>query len=129
MWPIPAVVFTDPEIAWCGVTETQARADGREIRIVRFPWAALGRATAMGRNEGMSKLIIDPVDERVLGAGVVGVGAGELIAAQVIAIEMGAVVSEVAHSIHPHPTVSESIMEAAEVFYGSSPHYLGRVAK
>ncbi len=126
---IPAVVFTDPEIAWCGLTETQARSDGREIRIVRFPWAALGRATAMGRNEGMSKLIIDPVDERVLGAGVVGVGAGELIAAQVIAIEMGAVASEVAHSIHPHPTVSESIMEAAEIFYGSSPHYLGRVAK
>ncbi|MYB16458.1 MAG: dihydrolipoyl dehydrogenase [Chloroflexi bacterium] len=126
---IPAVVFTDPEIAWCGLTETQARAEGREIRIVRFPWAALGRATAMGRNEGMSKLIIDPVDERVLGAGVVGVGAGELIAAQVIAMEMGAVASEVAHAIHPHPTTSESVMEAAEIFYGASPHYLGRVAK
>ena len=126
---IPAVVFTDPEIAWCGLTETQARSEGREIRIVRFPWAALGRATAMGRSEGMSKLIIDPVDERVLGAGVVGVGAGELIAAQVIAMEMGAVASEVAHAIHPHPTTSESVMEAAEVFYGQSPHYLGRVAK
>ena len=126
---IPAVVFTDPEIAWCGLTETQAREQGREIRIVRFPWAALGRATAMARSEGMSKLIIDPVDERVLGAGVVGIGAGELIAAQVIAMEMGAVASEVAHAIHPHPTTSESIMEAAEIFYGQSPHYLGRVAK
>ncbi len=126
---IPAVVFTDPEIAWCGLTETQARAEGREIRIARFPWAALGRATAMDRTEGLTKLIIDPVDERVLGAGIVGAGAGELIAAQVIAIEMGAIASEIGHAIHPHPTVSESLMEASEVFYGSSPHYLGRVAK
>ena len=126
---IPAVVFTDPEIAWTGLTETEARANGREIRIVRFPWAASGRATAIGRTEGLTKLIIDPVDERVLGAGIVGAGAGELIAAQVIAIEMGALVNEVAHSIHPHPTVSETVMEAAEVFYGASPHYMGRVAK
>jgi dihydrolipoamide dehydrogenase len=117
---IPAVVFTDPEIAWCGLTETQAQKDGREIKIARFPWAASGRAMTLDRTEGMTKMILDPQTERVLGVGIVGVGAGELIAEGVLAIEMAATATDVALSIHPHPTLSETIMEAAEVFFGTS---------
>src|SRR5579864_1075270 len=119
---IPAVVFTDPEIAWCGLTETQAEKENREIKVAKFPWAASGRAITLDRPEGMTKLILDPKTERVLGVGIVGAGAGELIAEGVLAIEMGALASDVALSIHPHPTLSETVMESAEVFYGTSTH-------
>jgi len=117
---IPAVVFTDPEVAWCGLTETQASQENREIKVAKFPWGASGRAITLDRPEGMTKLIIDPQSERVLGVGIVGVGAGELIAEGVLAVEMAALASDVAMSIHPHPTLSETIMESAEVFYGTS---------
>ena len=119
---IPAVVFTDPEVAWCGVTETQAQKESREIKIAKFPWAASGRAITLDRPEGMTKLIVDPQTERVLGVGIVGAGAGEMIAEGVLAIEMAALASDVALTIHPHPTLSETVMEAAEVFFGTSTH-------
>jgi len=119
---IPAVVFTDPEIAWCGLTETQAKAQGLEVEVARFPWAASGRALTLDRPEGMTKLLVEPGTERVLGVGVVGSGAGELIAEGVLAIEMAAVARDVADSIHPHPTLSETLMEAAEVALGHSTH-------
>lgn len=119
---IPAVVFTDPEVAWCGMTETQAEKEHREIKVAKFPWAASGRAVTLDRPEGMTKLIIDPETERVLGVGIVGAGAGELIAEGVLAIEMAALANDVALSIHPHPTLSETVMESAEVFYGTSTH-------
>jgi dihydrolipoamide dehydrogenase len=117
---IPAVVFTDPEIAWCGLTETQAQKENREIKAARFPWAASGRAMTIDRTEGMTKLIIDPQTERVLGVGIVGAGAGELIAEGVLAIEMGALAHDIALTIHPHPTLSETVMNSAEVFFGTS---------
>ena len=119
---IPAVVFTDPEIAWCGLTETQAQKENREVKVARFPWGASGRAMTLDRTEGMTKLLVDPQTGRVLGVGIVGVGAGELIAEGVLAIEMGAVAQDVALSIHPHPTLSETLMESAEVFFGTSTH-------
>lgn len=119
---IPAAVFTDPEVAWCGLTEQQAAAQNREIAVARFPWSASGRATTLGRNEGVTKLVIDPGSERVLGMGVVGAGAAELISEGVLAVEMAALAADVALSIHPHPTLSETVMEAAEVFFGTSPH-------
>jgi dihydrolipoamide dehydrogenase len=119
---IPAVVFTDPEIAWCGLTEESAKASGQSVKVARFPWAASGRATTLGRNEGLTKLILDPESGRVLGMGLCGVGAGELIAEGVLAIEMGAVAEDLAASIHPHPTLSETVMEAAESFHGSPTH-------
>ncbi|HTA22825.1 MAG TPA: dihydrolipoyl dehydrogenase [Terriglobales bacterium] len=119
---IPAVIFTDPEIAWAGLTETQAQKDNREIKVAKFPWGASGRAITLDRPEGMTKLIIDPQTERVLGVGIVGVGAGELIAEGVLAIEMGAVAKDIALTIHPHPTLSETVMESAEVFFGTSTH-------
>jgi dihydrolipoyl dehydrogenase len=119
---IPAVVFTDPEVAWCGLTETQAEKEGREIKVAKFPWAASGRAITIDRPEGMTKLLVDPQTERVLGVGIVGAGAGELIAEGVLAIEMAAVARDVALSIHPHPTLSETVMESAEVFFGTSTH-------
>src|SRR5438270_1238711 len=114
---IPAVVFSDPEIAWCGLTETQAQKEGREIKVAKFPWGASGRAVTLDRTDGMTKLIVDPQSERVLGVGIVGVGAGELIAEGVLAIEMGALAKDVALSIHLHPTLSETIMESAEGFF------------
>jgi len=117
---IPAVVFTDPEIAWCGLTETEAQKQNREFKVAKFPWAASGRAMTLDRTEGMTKLIVDPESERVLGVGIVGAGAGELIAEGVLAIEMGALAKDVALTIHPHPTLSETVMESAEVFYGTS---------
>ncbi len=117
---IPAVVFTDPEIAWAGMTETQAQAENRPIKVARFPWAASGRAVTLDRIEGVTKLIVHPESERVLGVGICGPGAGELIAEGVMAIEMGAVAKDIALSIHPHPTLSETLMEAAEVFYGTA---------
>jgi dihydrolipoamide dehydrogenase len=119
---IPAVVFTDPEVAWCGLTETQAEKQNREIKVARFPWGASGRAITIDRPEGMTKLVIDPQTERVLGVGIVGAGAGELIAEGVLAVEMAALASDVAMSIHPHPTLSETVMESAEVFFGTSTH-------
>ena len=117
---IPAVVFTDPEVAWCGLTEAQAQNENREIKVAKFPWAASGRAVAIDRPEGMTKLLIDPQTERVLGVGIVGAGAGEMIAEGVLAIEMAALAHDVAHTIHPHPTLSETVMESAEVFFGTS---------
>ena len=117
---IPAVVFTEPEIAWCGLAETEAQEQNREIKVAKFPWAASGRAMTLDRTEGMTKLILDPQSERVLGVGIVGAGAGELIAEGVLAIEMGALAKDLALTIHPHPTLSETVMEAAEVFYGTS---------
>jgi dihydrolipoamide dehydrogenase len=119
---IPAVVFTDPEVAWCGLTETQAEKENREIKVAKFPWGASGRAVTLDRPEGMTKLLIDPHTERVLGVGIVGAGAGELIAEGVLAIEMAALASDVAMTIHPHPTLSETVMESAEVFFGTSTH-------
>ncbi len=119
---IPAVVFTDPEIAWAGLTETQAQKENREIKVAKFPWGASGRAMTLDRTEGMTKLLIDPQTERVLGVGIVGAGAGELIAESVLAIEMGALAEDLARTIHPHPTLSETIMESAEVFFGASTH-------
>jgi dihydrolipoamide dehydrogenase len=117
---IPAVVFTDPEIAWAGVTETQAEKEGREIKVAKFPWAASGRAMTLDRTEGMTKLIIDPASERILGVGMVGVGAGDMIAEGTLAIEMAATATDVELTIHPHPTLSETVMQAAEVFFGTS---------
>jgi dihydrolipoamide dehydrogenase len=119
---IPAVVFTDPEVAWAGLTETQAQKENREVKVAKFPWAASGRAVTLDRPEGMTKLLIDPQSERVLGVGIVGVGAGEMIAEGVLAIEMAALASDVAMTIHPHPTLSETVMESAEVFFGTSTH-------
>jgi dihydrolipoamide dehydrogenase len=116
---IPAVVFTDPEVAWCGLTETQAQKDNREVKVARFPWAASGRAVTIDRTEGMTKLLVDPQTERVLGVGIVGAGAGELIAEGVLAIEMGALAKDIALTIHPHPTLSETVMNSAEVFFGT----------
>lgn len=119
---IPAVVFTDPEIAWCGLTETQAAKDNRQIKVAKFHWGASGRAMTLGRSDGVTKLIIDPSNKRVLGVAIAGPGAGELIAEGVLAIEMGALVSDLKLSIHPHPTLSETLMEAAESFFGHSAH-------
>jgi len=119
---IPAVVFTDPEIAWAGITENQAKEKQINYKAVSFPWAASGRAVTLDRNDGVTKLIVDPDTERILGAGICGPGAGELIAEAVLAIEMGATVSDLALTIHPHPTLSETMMEAAELFFGHSSH-------
>jgi dihydrolipoyl dehydrogenase len=121
---IPAVVYTDPQIAWCGLTETEARAQGRSVRVTRFPWSASGRAASMGVTKGMTKMIVDPETERVLGVGIVGREAGEMISEGVLAVEMGALAADVALSIHPHPTLSESEEEAAEAFLGSPTHVL-----
>jgi dihydrolipoamide dehydrogenase len=119
---IPAVVFTDPEVAWCGLTETEAKKQNRKVEVAKFPWAALGRAVAIDRPEGVTKLVIDPDTERILGVGICGAGAGELIAEGVVAVEMAALATDLKLSIHPHPTLSETMMEAAEVFFGTSTH-------
>ena len=120
---IPAVVFTDPEIAWAGVTETEAEAQGLNVKVCRFPWAASGRATTLGRNDGVTKITADAEDGRILGIGIAGPGAGELIGEAVLAIEMGAVAEDIAFTIHAHPTLSETVMEAAEAFGGHSIHF------
>ena len=117
---IPAVVFTDPEIAWAGLTQDQAKKEGRNVEIAVYPWAASGRAQALGRTEGLTKWLIDPDTERVLGCGIVGPGAGELIAEAVLAIEMGCEVRDLTESIHPHPTLSETMMNAGETFFGTA---------
>ena len=119
---IPAVVFTDPEIAWCGLTESEAQEQNRQVEVARFPWAASGRATTLDRNDGLTKLVVDPESQRVLGVGIVGAGAGELIAEGVLAVEMAALAQDLTLSIHPHPTLSETVMESAEMFFGTSPH-------
>lgn len=119
---IPAVVFTDPEIAWAGITETEAVEKGIPHEVAKFPWAASGRATTLDRKDGVTKLIVDPKTERILGVGICGPGAGELIAEGTLAIEMGATVTDLKLTIHPHPTLSETVMEAAEVFFGQSTH-------
>ncbi len=123
---IPAVVFTDPEIAWCGLTEDDARGAGRKVDVVKFPWSASGRALSFDRTDGLTKLIIDPETERILGVGIVGAGAGELIAEGVVAIEMGATARDLAESVHPHPTLSETLAECAEAFYGYATHTMRR---
>jgi dihydrolipoamide dehydrogenase len=120
---VPCVVFTDPEIAWAGLTESEAKREGRAYRAVRFPWAASGRAATLGRSDGLTKLLVDSESERILGIGIVGPGAGELIAEGVLALEMGANATDMALTIHPHPTLSETLMEAADVFRGTSTHY------
>jgi dihydrolipoamide dehydrogenase len=116
---IPSVAYTDPEVAWTGLTETQAKARGTEVRTAVFPWAASGRALGMGRPDGLTKLVVDPQSDRLLGAGIVGVNAGELIAELAHAIEMGADVEDLALTVHPHPTLSETVGLAAEVAAGS----------
>jgi dihydrolipoamide dehydrogenase len=129
MWDplaIPAVVFTDPEIAWCGLTEEAARTRGPPLEVVRDPWVASGRSMTHDRTEGFTKLILEPGTESVLGAGITGAGAGELIAEAVLAIEMGARATDLHLAIHPHPTLSETVMESASLFFGQSPHYSGR---
>ena len=119
---IPAVVFTDPELAWAGLTQSQAEKDGRSVSIAKFPWGASGRAITLDRLDGLTKLILDRESERILGVGLVGPGAGELIAEGVLAIEMGANATDLKLSIHPHPTLTETLMESAEVFFGQATH-------
>jgi dihydrolipoamide dehydrogenase len=123
---IPAVVFTDPELAWTGLTENAAREQAIDVEIVKFPWAASGRAVTLDRTDGLTKLILEPGTERVLGAGIVGVHAGELIAEATLAVELGARADDMRFTIHAHPTLSETLMEAAETLYGQSPHYVAR---
>jgi len=119
---VPAVVFTDPEVAWCGVMETDARSQSRAVKITKFPWAASGRAATIGRSDGLTKLVIDAESGRVIGAGIVGPGAGELIAEAALAIESAVTVEDMALTIHAHPTLSESLMEAAEsLLHGGTP--------
>jgi dihydrolipoamide dehydrogenase len=119
---IPAVVFTDPELAWAGLTEAQAAKENRRVSIAKFPWGASGRAITLDRMDGLTKLIVDPDSERLLGVGLVGPGAGELIAEGVLAIEMGATAADLKLTIHPHPTLTETLMESAEVFFGQATH-------
>ena len=123
---IPAVVYTDPEVAWCGLTETEAKQKGIEIKVAKFLWGASGRALTLDRPDGLTKLILEPETERVLGVGVVGAGASELISEGVLAVEMAATARDIADSVHPHPTLSETLMEAAEVFYGTPTNTLAR---
>jgi dihydrolipoamide dehydrogenase len=119
---IPAVVFTDPELAWCGLTERDAKEQNIAYDKMEFPWVASGRAISVGRSEGKTKILFEPITQRVLGIGIVGVGAGEMISEGVLAIEMGAVARDLAESIHPHPTLTETVMEAAELALGSATH-------
>ncbi len=119
---IPAVVFTDPEIAWAGLTEAEAKSQGIEHTVTRFPWAASGRAITLGRSQGVTKLVIETATERVLGVGIAGPGAGEMIAEAVMAIEMAATATDLSLAIHPHPTLSETMKEAAEVLHGTATH-------
>ena len=121
---VPAVVFTDPEVAWCGLTETEAKKQGREVKVVKSPWVGSGRAMTLDRTEGLTKLIVDPETDLILGVGVVGAGAGEMIAEAMLAIEMSASARDVALTMHAHPTLSETVLEAAESLYGLNVHTL-----
>ena len=121
---IPSVVYTDPEMAWVGLTETEAKEKNITIEVQKFPWAASGRAVTLDRNDGLTKMIIDPETNRVLGVGIVGPGAGEMIAEGTLAIEMAALAKDIALTIHPHPTLTETVMETAEMFFGKSTQYL-----
>jgi len=123
---IPAVVFTDPEIAWCGLMEAEAEKTGWNIRVAKFPWSASGRAATLHRGEGLTKIICDADTQQVLGLGIIGPGAGELIAEGALAIEMGALASDVALTIHPHPTLNETVMESAAALFGQSTHFYRR---
>lgn len=119
---IPAVVYTDPEVAWCGVTEPEAAAQGLDVKVTKFPWAASGRAVTMGRTDGLTKMIFDTKTQRLLGVGIVGAHAGDLISEGVLAIEMAAVAEDIGTSIHPHPATSETLAEAAEALFGRAVH-------
>ena len=123
---MPAVVFTDPELAWCGLTEAEAKERGITYEVSKFPWAASGRALSFDRTDGLTKMLIDPETDRVLGVVIVGAGAGELIAEAVLAIEMGATAEDIALTVHPHPTLSETLMECAEAFYGHATHTISK---
>jgi dihydrolipoyl dehydrogenase len=123
---IPAVVYTNPEVAWCGLTESEAKDKGIEVNVSKFLWGASGRALTLDRPDGLTKLLVEPETERILGVGIVGVGAGELISEGVLAVEMGATARDIADSVHPHPTLSETLMEAAEGFYGTATHTISR---
>jgi dihydrolipoamide dehydrogenase len=123
---IPAVVYTNPEVAWCGLTESEAKDKGIEVNVSKFSWGASGRALTLDRPDGLTKLLVEPQTERILGVGIVGVGAGELISEGVLAVEMGATARDIADSVHPHPTLSETLMEAAEGFYGTATHTISR---
>ena len=123
---IPAVVYTDPQIAWCGITEEQARRESRSVKVQRFPWKFSGRATTLGAPEGLTKIIVDPDSGRILGVGIAGRDTEGLISEGVLAIEMGALAEDMALSIHPHPTLSETEGEAAELFLGSATHILNK---
>ena len=116
---IPSVAYTDPEIAWMGLTEIEARKQGIKYEKAIFPWAASGRAIAMGRDEGMTKLLFDKNTRRLLGAGIVGINAGEIISETILALEMGTDMEDLSLTIHPHPTLSETINFAAEIGEGS----------
>lgn len=123
---IPAVVFTDPELAWCGLSEAEARQQGIPYEVARFPWSASGRALSYDRIDGLTKMLVDPATGRVLGVGIVGVGAGELIAEAVLALNLGATAADIAAAVHPHPTLSETLMECAETFRGHATHVMSR---
>jgi dihydrolipoamide dehydrogenase len=123
---MPAVVFTDPELAWCGLTEAEARERGVKYEVSKFPWTASGRALSFDRVDGVTKMLIDPGSERVLGVGICGAGAGELIAEATLALEMGATAEDIALTVHPHPTLSETLMECAEAFYGHATHTIAK---
>jgi dihydrolipoamide dehydrogenase len=126
---IPAVVYTDPQVAWCGLTEEQARKQKTPVRIERYPWKFSPRATTMGATGGVTKMVVDPETERVLGFGIVGRHAEGLISEGVLAVEMGALAADVGLSIHPHPTLSETVGEVAEIFLGSVTHMLAKKEK
>ncbi|MFL5244415.1 MAG: dihydrolipoyl dehydrogenase [Gemmataceae bacterium] len=123
---IPAVVFTDPEVAWCGLMEHEAKRAGREVTTAIFPWAASGRAATLGRQEGLTKLVVDPETDSILGVGIVGIDAGELIGEGVLAVEMGASAGDLSLSMHPHPTLTETLMEAGELVHGNATDFIAK---
>lgn len=121
---VPAVVFTDPEIAWCGLTEKEAKQNNIDVKVTKFPWGASGRAMTLNKTDGLTKMIFDSKTERLLGVGIAGTGAGELISEGVLGVEMATLASDISLSVHPHPTLTETFMEAAEMFYGNSTHFM-----
>ena len=123
---IPFVVFTDPELAWCGLTEAEAKAKNIPAQIVKFPWLASGRALTLERTDRLTKLLLDPQTEKLLRVGIAGGGAGELISEGLLAVEMGLKARDLARIVHPHPTLSETWMEASEMLYGHATHAFSR---